>query len=822
MTKTKTRKRRRDRRPTKTIRKQKHGGAYNPFGFVKRLLFPDKNKNKATNNNPEPPPTNKIDIKSIRTTLQPKIESKKKGLSNILRMVCKDPVKCIALGKYNEYLKEYFGQFKDLSLIDTSKMKRIGAPSVNGFVIKLPFKRPESDFTGYTVMKCAATQTADNLFYEYFVGKEYINEIATKLPNFLETYGIYKFKNESEWSNAKKFADQKTQEYSIDLKNMLIPANDLTIPQSCVDNKNFCILTQYFDKLYPFSEYFYHRVKFHEIEYDMFGLMYQVYFALTSLAPNYTHYDLHQSNVLLYKPYDGSKQYIEMHYHTKSGRVIEFPTEYVCKIIDYGRNYANPEGKPGSAKFIQEMCASINTCDNDCGRYKGYNVIQGNSIDVDEKRRSYMSPNKFNNAHDLRLIYSLRRSDFGQKILSDQEKLSYSIKYTDYEIPAYNNFFDGICNIIYKGNYGTPNIEDDEIQSLDALNANANNSLPDILTIFDAREMLEKHIDDFVSQGSYPSKYQDWEKVADMHIYEDGREYEFIELLKPELSLQDQIKVMKEKVAAEKLKFEEKQKLMAQELATEEEEEQKLSLSSSSSSFQTPSPKQVKNPKLLNQGLHKMLDDESESASFLTQGQPLSIGNFTPSTNEEIREAIEQYRAMQFPRIYWQLWDKGKFNEWDVSKITDMSNLFKNLENFNEDISNWTVDNVTNMEGMFFNCRAFNKPIGNWNVGNVTNMKKMFGNCVNFNQPLDQWDVHNVKNMDSMFQGASHFNQSLNSWDISNVKSARNIFVHSGLEKKNHPGGAQRVGGARRVGRQNVSTKKLLRPRNSNMLSRRR
>ena len=36
-------------------------------------------------------------------------------------------------------------------------------------------------------------------------------------------------------------------------------------------------------------------------------------------------------------------------------------------------------------------------------------------------------------------------------------------------------------------------------------------------------------------------------------------------------------------------------------------------------------------------------------------------------------------------------------NTWDVSTITDMSELFKDKTSFNSNISNWDVSNVTNM-----------------------------------------------------------------------------------------------------------------------------
>ena len=43
----------------------------------------------------------------------------------------------------------------------------------------------------------------------------------------------------------------------------------------------------------------------------------------------------------------------------------------------------------------------------------------------------------------------------------------------------------------------------------------------------------------------------------------------------------------------------------------------------------------------------------------------------------------------------------GPINNWDVSGITDMSGLFKDLANFNADISSWDTSGVTSMAGMF-------------------------------------------------------------------------------------------------------------------------
>ena len=61
----------------------------------------------------------------------------------------------------------------------------------------------------------------------------------------------------------------------------------------------------------------------------------------------------------------------------------------------------------------------------------------------------------------------------------------------------------------------------------------------------------------------------------------------------------------------------------------------------------------------------------------------------------------------------------------DISKITDMSELFGNVEH-NFDVSSWDVSNVKDMTGMFYCCYDFNCDLSNWDVSNVTNTAGMF------------------------------------------------------------------------------------------------
>ena len=121
----------------------------------------------------------------------------------------------------------------------------------------------------------------------------------------------------------------------------------------------------------------------------------------------------------------------------------------------------------------------------------------------------------------------------------------------------------------------------------------------------------------------------------------------------------------------------------------------------------------------------------------------------------------------------------GTISEWDVSLITDMSELFMDLKNFNEEINNWDVSNVTNMKGMFKDVSRFNQSINNWDVSNVIDMSDMFSFAIDFNQPINDWDVLNVTNMFGMFRYAMNFNQSINDWNVSKVIDMGDMFFYA-------------------------------------------
>jgi MoxR-like ATPase len=108
---------------------------------------------------------------------------------------------------------------------------------------------------------------------------------------------------------------------------------------------------------------------------------------------------------------------------------------------------------------------------------------------------------------------------------------------------------------------------------------------------------------------------------------------------------------------------------------------------------------------------------------------------------------------------------------------------FKNYE-INDDNIYDLVEAYTNNSNELPN-ELKGYPIGGWNVSKVTNMNELFEECTSFNEPLNNWNVSNVMDMTNMFYGCSAFNQPLNNWNVSNVMDMTNMFYGCSAFKSN-------------------------------------
>ena len=95
--------------------------------------------------------------------------------------------------------------------------------------------------------------------------------------------------------------------------------------------------------------------------------------------------------------------------------------------------------------------------------------------------------------------------------------------------------------------------------------------------------------------------------------------------------------------------------------------------------------------------------------------------------------------------------------EWDVSGVTDMADLFRDIKSFNSDISKWDVSRVTNMQSMFSNAQSFNADISKWDVSSVKDMQNMFKGAASFSRTLcgSGWIVSQAPKHYTMFTGSS-------------------------------------------------------------------
>ena len=161
---------------------------------------------------------------------------------------------------------------------------------------------------------------------------------------------------------------------------------------------------------------------------------------------------------------------------------------------------------------------------------------------------------------------------------------------------------------------------------------------------------------------------------------------------------------------------------------------------------------------------------ESLFDSNLTSSDPFK---YHPKTKDELKECIIKELKIQGYH--------ADLNCIDVSKITDMSNLFEKLDAeghyvSNIDISLWNVKNVKNMHGMFAGCYSFNSDLSKWDVSNVEDMFSMFASCVDFNSNIADWDVRKVKNMGFMFEECKSFDCDLSKWNTRKVKNMAGMF----------------------------------------------
>ena len=326
---------------------------------------------------------------------------------------------------------EYFQNLENYS----SKIKKIGENSVNGFIRRLEYTIYGQTYS--VVLKGSQTNDSDSLVYEYLVG-QCINEYSKFYPCFAKTYSVGVFADLRCYLQFSKIPNEITLKNPF---NTYIRPLDLTnmsnmVDNGCKHNQHLVIFTQYMPiklSLKQFlknisvqlsdtslERYVIKNENIHKL-YELTSILHMIYQLLSSFSNMFTHYDLHLENLVLVEVPDN--KFINVLYHYPDGKVLGYNMSYIPIIIDYGRSFINcnqlDPSKANSKEIMKTVCSkdvkrrpSNPTCSDTCGNKTGYYY----STDYDEKTdtfqpsgidKSFMDYVRKNISHDCRLLHEI-------------------------------------------------------------------------------------------------------------------------------------------------------------------------------------------------------------------------------------------------------------------------------------------------------------------------------------------------------------------------------------------------------------------------------
>lgn len=357
-----------------------------------------------------------------------------KGQEKVLQKVCKNSNLCLALTpQYSKLLSNYFKNYLNFEYLDRGIV--ISSGSANGTTSLLKFKRGnyESDIVMKFIPSKDKYLEVDNLFYEMFVGQEFVNKFHQIYPVFVETYGggkanpnlsdtfirLTRSKKPSNITNLLKDTNANSNPF-IDVKYDSSKSNKFDISEFVKEMKSDLnkqlIFVQTIENAISMNDLVYDALEYSSIlsTYNMLTSLYQVYFALVNLKDEFTHYDLHKDNVLIYNlpktKAEGDivtkNTLVKMNYPSHS-----FYSTCVPKIIDYGRCYT-----PRTNELIVEMCTQnkikhsnlTNKVDKHIfDEFLSLHGLTWASEDKLDKDSYYINSRMRNMSHDLRLLNEL-------------------------------------------------------------------------------------------------------------------------------------------------------------------------------------------------------------------------------------------------------------------------------------------------------------------------------------------------------------------------------------------------------------------------------
>ena len=101
-------------------------------------------------------------------------------------------------------------------------------------------------------------------------------------------------------------------------------------------------------------------------------------------------------------------------------------------------------------------------------------------------------------------------------------------------------------------------------------------------------------------------------------------------------------------------------------------------------------------------------------------------------TDDNIRNAVQAWEENEINAQAWY----GDIAEWDVSSVTDTSDLFKGMLDFSVNLSAWNMTAVVSTHGMFEGATSFNSDLSGWELPLLKDARYMFSGATSFNGDL--------------------------------------------------------------------------------------
>ena len=398
--------------------------------------------------------------------------------ATFLNAICPKSGVCIAYGTESDKIKKFFNGFATFDYV--SNFVKIGDKSGNGFIYAITYTH--RGYSANAVLKSALLPRSDNLMYEYAVGRQINQLFYNKFPIFVETYDYYyTYKDINTWNSF------QNNSYVGRLKDALIQHHDIDSKVSCEKSKYLCILIQHINNAPTLSNL---MMNPDFVKNELLTTLYQIYFTLSAIKTEFTHYDLHSSNVLIYTP--NKMKYIQYHFKTILGETISFKSRHVVKIIDYGRSYiATTTDAIKTSVCAEKECGGPKKCGDDYGYWLNPPTIH------------YIEPWKHNVSHDLRLLYD---------VMTDLNYFKGSAVYAHI-----SNLHTEINKLKYTQMYGTQQM--------------LNSGLPaQIANVSDAEVVFRQMIKSpkfGIENNAYSDAYT---IMGDLSVYLDGRNMRYISI----------------------------------------------------------------------------------------------------------------------------------------------------------------------------------------------------------------------------------------------------------------------------------------------------